>query len=110
MYLVFLQKSTPILTQFHIKSQLLKKTKTKQNLQTNKPQHPHPPATCVSLEERKCDFCESQKSDRNQRPKFFSVFLRPLGQLHGFGELTHKGFAGLVLIFEVRSSHAPFSF
>lgn len=34
MYLVFFQKSTPILSQFHIKSQLLKKT-TKQNLRTN---------------------------------------------------------------------------
>lgn len=82
----------------------------KQTKPANKHQHPHPLSTCISLEERKCDSYESLKSDGNQRPDFFSVFLRVFGQLHGFGELTHKGFAGLVLISEVRSSHAPFSF
>lgn len=39
--------------------------------------------------------------------EFFHLILRLLGQLHGFGKLTHEGFVCLFLTLEVRSSDAP---
>lgn len=112
MYLVFFHTATTILSRLHIKSQLLKKTKTNETYQQTPTSTP--PGHLHKFRRNKMWLLWVPKVWWKPKTWFFFVLFcclkafRPITWL--WGAPTHEEFAGLVLIFQVRSSHAPFSF